>query len=113
MIDKQAAVVARLNIVISGGTGAGKTTFLNVLSGYISDKERIVSIEDSAELQMKQRHVVRLECRPANVEDKGAHHQRQHRINRLRMRTTLILVGEARGEEAHDMLQARNHGATG
>src|SRR5205814_8665434 len=68
----KAAVASRLNIVISGGTGAGKTTFLNVLSGYISDRERIVSIEDSAELQMKQKHVVRLECRPANVEGRGA-----------------------------------------
>jgi pilus assembly protein CpaF len=107
------AVAARLNIVISGGTGAGKTTFLNVLSGYISDKERIVTIEDSAELQLKQRHVVRLECRPANVEGKGAVHQRQLVINSLRMRPNRIIVGEVRGEEALDMLQAMNTGHDG
>jgi len=107
------AVKARLNIVISGGTGAGKTTFLNVLSGYISDKERIVTIEDSAELQMKQRHVVRLECRPANVEGKGAVMQRQLLINSLRMRPNRIIVGEVRGEEALDMLQAMNTGHDG
>src|SRR4029079_8670994 len=107
------AVKARLNIVISGGTGAGKTTFLNVLSGYISDKERIVTIEDSAELQMKQRHVVRLECRPANVEGKGAVMQRQLVINSLRMRPNRIVVGEVRGEEALDMLQAMNTGHDG
>jgi pilus assembly protein CpaF len=107
------AVRARLNIVISGGTGAGKTTFLNVLSGYISDKERIVTIEDSAELQLKQRHVVRLECRPANVEGKGAVMQRQLVINCLRMRPNRIIVGEVRGEEALDMLQAMNTGHDG
>ncbi len=107
------AVNARLNIVISGGTGAGKTTFLNVLSGYISEKERIVTIEDSAELQLKQRHVVRLECRPANVEGKGAVHQRQLVTNSLRMRTNRIIVGEVRGEEALDMLQAMNTGHDG
>src|SRR6266478_3931887 len=107
------AVKARLNIVVSGGTGAGKTTFLNVLSGYISDKERIVTIEDSAELQMKQRHVVRLECRPANVEGKGAVMQRQLLINCLRMRPNRIVVGEVRGEEALDMLQAMNTGHDG
>jgi pilus assembly protein CpaF len=107
------AVAARLNIVISGGTGAGKTTFLNVLSGYISDKERIVTIEDSAELQLKQKHVVRLECRPANVEGKGAVHQRQLVINSLRMRPNRIVVGEVRGEEALDMLQAMNTGHDG
>jgi pilus assembly protein CpaF len=107
------AVKARLNIVVSGGTGAGKTTFLNVLSGYISDKERIVTIEDSAELQMKQRHVVRLECRPANVEGKGAVMQRQLLINSLRMRPNRIIVGEVRGEEALDMLQAMNTGHDG
>src|SRR5579864_86494 len=107
------AVNARLNMVISGGTGAGKTTFLNVLSGYISDKERIVTIEDSAELQLKQRHVVRLECRPANVEGKGAVHQRQLVINSLRMRPNRIIVGEVRGEEALDMLQAMNTGHDG
>src|SRR5206468_9873588 len=100
------AVKARLNIVVSGGTGAGKTTFLNVLSGYIPDNQRIVTIEDSAELQLKQRHVVRLECRPANVEGTGAIKQRQLVINSLRMRPDRIVVGEVRGEEALDMLQA-------
>jgi len=107
------AVAARLNMVISGGTGAGKTTFLNVLSGYISEKERIVTIEDSAELQLKQRHVVRLETRPANVEGKGAVFQRQLVINSLRMRPNRIIVGEVRGEEALDMLQAMNTGHDG
>ncbi|HEX2598455.1 MAG TPA: CpaF family protein [Terriglobales bacterium] len=107
------AVRSRLNIVVSGGTGAGKTTLLNVLSGYISDKERIVTIEDSAELQMKQRHVVRLECRPANVEGKGAVMQRQLVINSLRMRPNRIIIGEVRGEEALDMLQAMNTGHDG
>src|SRR5882724_2472353 len=107
------AVRARLNIVVSGGTGAGKTTFLNVLSGYISDKERIVTVEDSAELQLKQRHVVRLECRPANVEGTGAVKQRQLVINSLRMRPDRIVVGEVRGEEALDMLQAMNTGHDG
>src|SRR5579862_488692 len=107
------AVSSRLNVVISGGTGAGKTTFLNVLSGFISDKERIVTIEDSAELQMKQRHVVRLECRPANVEGRGAVAQRQLVINSLRMRPNRIVVGEVRGEEALDMLQAMNTGHDG
>jgi pilus assembly protein CpaF len=107
------AVKARMNILISGGTGAGKTTLLNVLSGYISDKERIVTIEDSAELQMKQEHVVRLECRPPNVEGKGAVKQRQLVINSLRMRPDRIIVGEVRGEEALDMLQAMNTGHDG
>ena len=107
------AVAARLNIVVSGGTGAGKTTFLNVLSGYISERERIVTIEDSAELQLKQRHVVRLECRPANVEGKGAVAQRQLVINSLRMRPNRIIIGEVRGEEALDMLQAMNTGHDG
>src|SRR5208283_3813097 len=109
----KAAVAARLNIVISGGTGAGKTTLLNVLSGYISDKERIVTVEDSAELQLKQRHVVRLECRPSNIEGKGAVMQRQLVINCLRMRPNRIIVGEVRGEEALDMLQAMNTGHDG
>src|SRR5438876_1318908 len=109
----QGAVKSRLNIVISGGTGAGKTTLLNVLSGCISDKERIVTIEDSAELIMKQRHVVRLECRPANVEGTGAIKQRQLVINCLRMRPDRIVVGEVRGEEALDMLQAMNTGHDG
>jgi pilus assembly protein CpaF len=107
------AVRSRLNIVVSGGTGAGKTTLLNVLSGYISDKERIVTVEDSAELKLKQRHVVRLECRPANVEGKGAVKQRQLVINCLRMRPNRIIVGEVRGEEALDMLQAMNTGHDG
>jgi pilus assembly protein CpaF len=107
------AVKARLNMVISGGTGAGKTTLLNVLSGYISDRERIVTIEDSAELQLKQRHVVRLECRPPNVEGRGAVMQRQLMINSLRMRPDRIIVGEVRGEEALDMLQAMNTGHDG
>src|SRR5712692_80840 len=107
------AVKSRLNIVISGGTGAGKTTLLNVLSGYISDKERIVTIEDSAELLLKQRHVVRLECRPANIEGSGAVKQRQLVINSLRMRPDRIIVGEVRGEEALDMLQAMNTGHDG
>src|SRR6201982_1702016 len=107
------AVKARLNVIVSGGTGAGKTTMLNVLSGYISDKERIVTIEDSAELQLKQRHVVRLECRPANVEGRGAVAQRQLVINSLRMRPNRIVVGEVRGEEALDMLQAMNTGHDG
>jgi pilus assembly protein CpaF len=109
----KAAVAARLNIVISGGTGAGKTTMLNVLSGYISSKERIVTIEDSAELQLKQRHVVRLECRPADADGKGAVHARQLVINSLRMRPNRIVVGEVRGEEALDMLQAMNTGHDG
>src|SRR5208283_1765162 len=109
----KAAVAARLNIVISGGTGAGKTTLLNVLSGYISSKERIVTIEDSAELQLKQRHVVRLECRPADAEGKGAVHARQLVINSLRMRPNRIIVGEVRGDEALDMLQAMNTGHDG
>jgi pilus assembly protein CpaF len=109
----KAAVAARLNIVISGGAGAGKTTLLNVLSGYISSKERIVTIEDSAELQLKQRHVVRLECQPADAEGKGAIQARQLVINSLRMRPNRIVVGEVRGEEALDMLQAMNTGHDG
>src|SRR5438876_1286323 len=107
------SVKARLNVIISGGTGAGKTTLLNVLSGYISEKERIVTIEDSAELQMKQRHCVRLETRPPNIEGKGAVMQRQLLINSLRMRPDRIVVGEVRGEEALDMLQAMNTGHDG
>ena len=107
------AVRARLNIIVSGGTGAGKTTLLNVLSGYISEEERVITIEDSAELQMKQRHVVRLECRPANVEGTGAVHARQLVINSLRMRPNRIIVGEVRGEESLDMLQAMNTGHDG
>ena len=109
----KAAVAARLNILVSGGTGAGKTTFLNVLSGFISDRERIVTIEDAAELVLRQRHVVRLETRPANIEGKGAVKQRQLVINALRMRPDRIVVGEVRGEEALDMLQAMNTGHDG
>ncbi len=108
-----AAVGSRLNILVSGGTGAGKTTFLNVLSGFISDRERIVTIEDAAELVLRQRHVVRLETRPANIEGKGAVKQRQLVINALRMRPDRIVVGEVRGEEALDMLQAMNTGHDG
>jgi pilus assembly protein CpaF len=107
------AVASRLNILISGGTGAGKTTFLNVLSGFISDRERIVTIEDAAELMLRQRHVVRLETRPSNIEGKGAVQQRQLVINALRMRPDRIVVGEVRGEEALDMLQAMNTGHDG
>ena len=109
----KAAVRAKLNIVISGGTGAGKTTLLNVLSGYIGDNERIVTIEDSAELQLQQEHVVRLECRPPNLEGNGAVRQRELVINALRMRPDRIVVGEVRGEEALDMLQAMNTGHDG
>src|ERR1039458_2508126 len=107
------AVQARLHIVVSGGTGAGKTTLLNVLSGFISERERTVTIEDSAELQLKQKHVVRLECRPPNVEGKGGVRQRELVINALRMRPDRIVVGEVRGEEALDMLQAMNTGHDG
>ena len=109
----QKAVKARLNVIISGGTGAGKTTLLNVLSGFISERERIVTIEDSAELRLKQQHVVRLECRPPNVEGKGGVRQRELVINALRMRPDRIVVGEVRGEEALDMLQAMNTGHDG
>src|SRR5579862_3387064 len=104
----EAAVKARLNIIIAGGTGAGKTTLLNALSAFISPKERIVTIEDAAELQLKQPHVARLETRPANVEGHGLVRQRQLLVNALRMRPDRILVGEVRGEEALDMLQAMN-----
>ena len=106
-------VRARLSILISGGTGAGKTTMLNVLSSSISEKERIVTIEDAAELQLRQDHVVRLETRPANIEGKGAIRQRQLLINALRMRPDRIVIGEVRGEEALDMLQAMNTGHDG
>ena len=106
-------VRARLNMIISGGTGAGKTTLLNVLSGFISERERIVTIEDAAELQLHQEHVARLETRPPNVEGKGAIRQRQLVINALRMRPDRIVVGEVRGEEALDMLQAMNTGHDG
>ena len=100
-------------MLISGGTGAGKTTLLNVLSSFISERERIVTIEDAAELQLHQEHVVRLETRPPNVEGKGAVKQRQLLINALRMRPDRIVVGEVRGEEALDMLQAMNTGHDG
>jgi pilus assembly protein CpaF len=109
----ESAVKARLNIVVSGGTGAGKTTLLNVLSGFISPRERIVTIEDSAELKLKQRHVVRLECRPPNVEGHGGVRQRELLVNALRMRPDRIVVGEVRGEEVLDMLQAMNTGHDG
>src|SRR5947209_8631785 len=114
MLDFLAHCVrARLNCLISGGTGAGKTTLLNVLSGFIGDKERIVTIEDAAELQLHQEHVARLETRPPNVEGKGAVRQRQLVVNALRMRPDRIVVGETRGEEALDMLQAMNTGHDG
>jgi pilus assembly protein CpaF len=106
-------VKGRLNILVSGGTGAGKTTLLNVLSGYIPNTDRIVTIEDAAELQLKQEHIVRLETRPPNIEGKGAVRQRQLVINSLRMRPDRIVVGEVRGEEAFDMLQAMNTGHEG
>jgi pilus assembly protein CpaF len=109
----RAAVKSRLNIIISGGTGAGKTTLLNALSSFISERERIVTIEDSAELQLQQPHVARLECRPPNVEGKGAVKQRELVINALRMRPDRIVVGEVRGGEALDMLQAMNTGHDG
>jgi pilus assembly protein CpaF len=106
-------VKGKLNMLISGGTGAGKTTLLNVLSGYIPNVERIVTIEDAAELQLKQEHVVRLETRAPNIEGKGAVRQRQLVINSLRMRPDRIIVGEVRGEETFDMLQAMNTGHEG
>ena len=109
----QAAVACRLNILVSGGTGAGKTTLLNVLSGFINDNERILTIEDAAELKLRQRHVGRLETRPPNIEGKGAIRQRELVINALRMRPDRIVVGEVRGEEALDMLQAMNTGHDG
>jgi pilus assembly protein CpaF len=114
MLDVLSRMVkGRINLLISGGTGAGKTTLLNVLSGYIPDSERVVTIEDAAELQLKQEHVVRLETRPPNIEGKGAVRQRQLVINSLRMRPDRIIVGEVRGEEAFDMLQAMNTGHEG
>ena len=107
------AIGARLNIIVSGGTGAGKTTLLNVLSSFVAENERVVTIEDAAELTLRQRHVVRLETRPPNIEGKGAIRQRQLVINALRMRPDRIIVGEVRGEEALDMLQAMNTGHDG
>ncbi|OGO42281.1 MAG: type II secretion system protein E [Chloroflexi bacterium RBG_16_57_9] len=109
----KACVEARLNVVVSGGTGSGKTTFLNVLSAFIPTDERIVTIEDSAELQLKQEHVVTLESRPPNIEGKGQVSIRQLVINALRMRPDRIVVGECRGAEALDMLQAMNTGHDG
>ena len=109
----RAAVACRLNVLVSGGTGAGKTTLLNVLSGFIGGTERVVTIEDAAELMLRQRHVVRLETRPANIEGKGAVRQRELVVNALRMRPDRIVVGEVRGEEALDMLQAMNTGHDG
>src|SRR6266542_4310307 len=107
------AVRARLNIVVTGGNGAGKTTLLNVVSAYIPEDERIVTIEDAAELRLRQTHVARMETRPANVEGQGAIHIRQLVINALRMRPDRIIVGEVRSEEALDMLQAMNTGHDG
>jgi pilus assembly protein CpaF len=109
----EACVRAKLNIIIAGGTGAGKTTLLNALSAFISPKERIVTIEDAAELQLKQPHVARLETRPPNLEGTGAVRQRELLVNSLRMRPDRIVVGEVRGEEALDMLQAMNTGHDG
>src|SRR5690348_533219 len=107
------AVRARISILISGGTGAGKTTFLNMLSRYIPETERLITIEDAAELQIQQENVVRLETRPPNVEGQGAVRQRQLLVNSLRMRPDRIIIGEVRGEEAFDMLQAMNTGHEG
>ncbi len=109
----KACVRARLNMIISGGTGSGKTTLLNALSSFVPETERIVTIEDAAELQLSQWHVARLETRPPNVEGKGAIRQRELVINALRMRPDRIVVGEVRGEEALDMLQAMNTGHDG
>jgi pilus assembly protein CpaF len=109
----KACVKARLNILICGGTGSGKTTLLNALSSYIPEDERIVTIEDAAELRLEQTHVARMETRPANVEGAGAIHIRQLVINALRMRPDRIIVGEVRAEEALDMLQAMNTGHDG
>jgi pilus assembly protein CpaF len=109
----RACVLARLNIVVSGGTSTGKTTMLNVLSSFLPDRERIVTIEDAAELQLNQRHLVRLESRPPNVEGRGQVTIRQLVINALRMRPDRIVVGEVRGGEALDMLQAMNTGHDG
>jgi len=106
-------VEARLNVVISGGSGSGKTTMLNTMSRFIPEEERIVTIEDTAELQLQQSHVVRLETRPPNIEGAGAINQRDLLINTLRMRPDRIIVGESRGAEALDMLQAMNTGHDG
>jgi pilus assembly protein CpaF len=108
-----AAVRARITTIISGGTGSGKTTMLNALSAFISDKERLVTIEDAAELQLQQPHVGRMETRPPNIEGKGEIRQRELVKNALRMRPDRIILGECRGEEAFDMLQAMNTGHEG
>jgi pilus assembly protein CpaF len=108
-----AAVKARVTLIISGGTGSGKTTMLNALSAFISDKERLITIEDAAELQLQQPHVGRLETRPPNIEGKGEIRQRELVKNALRMRPDRIILGECRGEEAFDMLQAMNTGHEG
>ncbi|MDW1988289.1 ATPase, T2SS/T4P/T4SS family, partial [Vibrio sp. 811] len=105
-----AAVVGELNILISGGTGSGKTTTLNILSGFIPSDQRIVTIEDSAELQLQQPHIIRLETRPSNIEGKGEISQRDLVKNSLRMRPDRIVIGEVRGSEAVDMLSAMNTG---
>ena len=109
----KAAIACRLNLIVSGGTGAGKTTLLNILSSFIGGNERVVTIEDAAELMLRQRHVVRLETRPANIEGKGAVRARELVVNALRMRPDRIIVGEVRSEEALDMLQAMNTGHDG
>jgi pilus assembly protein CpaF len=108
-----AAVKARVTLIISGGTGSGKTTMLNALSAFISEKERLVTIEDAAELQLQQPHVGRMETRPPNIEGKGEIRQRELVKNALRMRPDRVILGECRGEEAFDMLQAMNTGHEG
>jgi pilus assembly protein CpaF len=108
-----AAVKARVTLIISGGTGSGKTTMLNALSAFISEKERLLTIEDAAELQLQQPHVGRMETRPPNTEGKGEIRQRELVKNALRMRPDRIILGECRGEEAFDMLQAMNTGHEG
>jgi pilus assembly protein CpaF len=114
MVDfLNACIRTRLNTIVSGGTGSGKTTLLNVLSSFIPSNERVVTIEDPCELQMRQRHVIRLETRPANVEGKGQVTQRELVRNALRMRPDRIIVGEVRAGEAFDMLQAMNTGHDG
>src|SRR5258708_3849399 len=114
MIEMLAAAVrSRISILVSGGTGAGKTTFLNILSQYIPKNERLVTIEDAAELQLAQENIVRLETRPPNIEGMWAIRQRQLLINSLRMRPDRIIIGEVRGEEAFDRLQAMNTGHEG
>jgi pilus assembly protein CpaF len=109
----KAAVEGRVSLIISGGTGSGKTTMLNALSGYIPHHERLITIEDAAELQLQQPHVGRLETRPPNAEGKGEIRQRELVKNALRMRPDRIIIGECRGEEAFDMLQAMNTGHEG